>query len=131
MGYGQGSGLKNELDQGGLGGPLSGTLFTYMFGPQIKKHSGKLQPFAEALFGGARLNMSGSILADEGRLPHGNGFAMALGGGIDLRFTKHVELRPAEVDYLLTHFGANVPNYGGSQNSFRYVAGVNFLFGVP
>lgn len=69
------------------------------------------------------------IAADEGRLPHGSGFAMALGGGLDLKVTNHLALRPVEVDYLLTHFSANVPNYSAAQNNFRYVAGLCFLFG--
>jgi hypothetical protein len=42
-GYTQGSGLKNQLTSLGYAGQANGNVFTYMFGPQIKKHSGKLQ----------------------------------------------------------------------------------------
>jgi hypothetical protein len=51
MGYTQ-SGLNNQLKSHGYAVSASGNLFTYMAGPQIKKHSGLVQPFAEALFGG-------------------------------------------------------------------------------
>jgi len=134
MGYTQGSGLRNQLQEHGLAGAANGNVFTYMFGPQIKKHSGKFQPFAEALFGAAHTNAYATILTEEGKILQGqgnnNGFAMALGGGIDFQVAKHLALRPVEVDYLLTRFTANhVANYTANQNNFRYVGGLNFLFG--
>ena len=133
MGYTQGSGLKNQLHDLGYTGQVNGNLFTYMFGPQVKKHSGTVQPFAEFLFGAAHTNAYTAILTAEGKLLSGsgnnNGFAMALGGGIDIRVARHVALRPIEVDYLLTHFTANKINYSAYQNNFRYVGGLDFLFG--
>ena len=133
MGYTQGSGLKNQLHDLGYAGQVNGNVFTYMFGPQIKKHSGTVQPFAEFLFGAAHTNAYTTILTAEGKLLSGsgsnNGFAMALGGGIDLKVARRLALRPVEVDYLLTHFTAHKINYSASQNNFRYVGGLNFLFG--
>jgi hypothetical protein len=134
MGYTQGSGLRNQLQEHGFAGATNGNLFTYMFGPQIKKHSGKFQPFAEALFGAAHTNAYATILTEEGKILQGqgnnNGFAMALGGGIDFQVARHLAFRPVEVDYLLTRFTANhVANYTANQNNFRYFGGLNFLFG--
>jgi hypothetical protein len=135
MGYTQGSGLRDQLKNDGLlAGSASGNVFTYMFGPQFKKHSGKLQPFGEALFGAAHTNAYATILTDEGKLVSGNGnnngFAMEFGGGLDIPLTKTIQFRPVEVDYLATHFGANhIANYSAWQNNFKYVAGVNFTFG--
>ncbi|MGB8771368.1 MAG: hypothetical protein WCC92_17250 [Candidatus Korobacteraceae bacterium] len=136
MGYTQGSGLRQKfLDNGyKVTGSVGGNLFTYMFGPQIKKHSGTVQPFAEFLFGAAHTNAYSTILIDEGKIAQGsgnnNGFAMALGGGIDLRVNRHFAIRPVEVDYLLTRFSANhVAGYTANQNNFRYVGGFNFMFG--
>ena len=60
-GYTQGSGLKNQLKAQGYAGQANGNVFTYMFGPQIKKHSGKLQPFGQALFGAAHSNLYAQI----------------------------------------------------------------------
>jgi len=135
MGYTTSSGFKDALKNlPGFSGAASGNLFTYMFGPQIKKHSGKLQPFGEALFGGAHTNAYATILKDQGQPVSGNGsnngFAMEFGGGMDWAINKTIQIRPVEVDYLYTHFGSNhVVGYSASQNNFKYVAGVNFTFG--
>jgi hypothetical protein len=133
MGYTQGSGTKLLQDGQSLGN-VSGNLFTYMFGPQIKKHSGKFQPFGEALFGAAHTNLDANICKLEGNCGSAsgsnNGFAMEFGGGLDIPITKSIQLRPVEVDYLGTHFGSNhVANYSAWQANFKYVAGVNFTFG--
>ncbi len=131
FGYTQSSGLRNDLERHGFAGAASGNLFTYMFGPQVKKHTGVFQPFGEALFGAAHTNAYATILTEEGRILNGsrdnNAFAFAAGGGIDLAVSKHIALRPVEVDYLLTRFGAG--SYHGDQNNFRYVGGLNFMFG--
>ncbi len=134
MGYTQGSGLRNQLEKHGFVGAANGNMFTYMFGPQIKKHTGMFQPFGEALFGAAHTNAYATILTEEGKILQGSGnnnaFAMAFGGGIDLAVSKHVAIRPVEVDYLLTRFSANhVANYTANQNNFRYFGGLEFMFG--
>jgi hypothetical protein len=134
MGYTQGSGLRHQLTEHGLAsGAANGNLFTYMFGPQIKKHTGTFQPFAEALFGSAHTNAYATILTAEGKLLHGqgdnNGFAMAYGGGLDLQVSRHLALRPVEVDYLFTRFSANQINYTAHQNNFRYFGGLDFTLG--
>jgi len=133
MGYTQGSGLKVSQN-GQFLGNVNGNVFTYMFGPQIKKHTGMFQPFAEALFGAAHTNLYGNICKLENGCLSGsgdnNGFAMALGGGIDLRVSQHFAIRPVEADYLLTRFTANhVSNYTANQNNFRYFGGLEFMFG--
>ena len=132
MGYTQGSGLRNQLTEHGLAyGSAGGNLFTYMFGPQIKKHTGMFQPFGEFLVGAAHTNAYATILTAEGKILQGssdnNAFAMAAGGGIDLRVSKHLSLRPVEVDYLMTRFGAR--SYQATQNNFRYFGGLNFTMG--
>ncbi len=135
MGYTQGSGLRDQLKGlPGYAGSASGNVFTYMFGPQIKKHSGMFQPFGQALFGAAHTNAFATILTSEGKIAQGsgsnNGFAMEFGGGLDIPIGKVVQIRPVEVDYLYTHFGANhVAGYSAGQNNFKYVAGFNFVFG--
>lgn len=134
-GYGTSSGFKDAIKHlPGYSGSASGNLFTYMFGPQIKKHSGKLQPFGEGLFGAAHTNAYATILKADNQLVKGNGsnngFAMEFGGGLDWAVSKTIQIRPVEVGYLYTHFGSNhVVGYSASQNSFKYVAGVNFTFG--
>jgi hypothetical protein len=133
-GYTQGSGLRSKLIGAGYTvGNLQGNVFTYMFGPQFKKHSGKLQPFAQALFGAAHsnayANIYNTIHGGASASSNNNAFAMEFGGGLDFPLTRTIQLRPAEVDYLYTRFGINGTSYTGSQNNFKYFAGVNFTFG--
>ena len=134
MGYTQGNGLKSRLTNAGyvVNGDVQGNLFTYMFGPQFKKHTGKLQPFGEALFGAAHSNTYANIfntIHGVSGSSNSNAFAMAFGGGLDFVVSRYVQLRPVEVDYLYTRFGVNGTSYTGNQNNFRYVGGLNFTFG--
>ena len=134
MGYTQGNGLKTRLTNAGyvVNGDVQGNLFTYMFGPQFKKHTGRFQPFGEALFGAAHTNtyanLFNTIHAVSGS-SNNNAFAMAFGGGVDFVLGRNVQLRPVEVDYLYTRFGVSGTSYTGNQNNFRYVGGLNFTFG--
>ncbi len=132
-GYTQGSGQKFYQD-GEFVGNVSGNLFTYMFGPQIKKHSGTFQPFGQALFGAAHTNLDANLCKLEGSCGSGsgsnNGFAMEYGLGLDIPIGHSIQIRPVEVDYLYTHFGSNhIQGFSTSQNNFKYFAGVNFTFG--
>ncbi len=135
MGYAFGSGWTRKLQQLGYTGSLSGNLFTYQFGPQIKKHSGKFQPFVETLFGSAHSNGYASVLKAKGdgtyQVTSGagssNAFAMEMGGGLDIPLSERVQLRPVEVDYQLTRFGYKT--YSANQNNFKYFAGINFTLG--
>jgi Outer membrane protein beta-barrel domain len=111
----------------------SGNLFTYTFGPVVKVRTPRVQPYGQALFGGAHSNVYANIFHDEGltsRAPSGNAFAMVIGGGVDIKLSRTISFRPAEVDYVLTRFGNEpfLPNGPFNQNSFRYLAGVNFTF---
>jgi len=138
QGYAVGTGWSRQLQADGYTGvtSASGNMFTYMFGPQIKKHSGKFQPFGEGLFGAAHSNGYGTIIrcsqtdGDCSKLTgnsSNNAFAMEFGGGIDYALTPRIQIRPVEVDYLLTRFGYR--SYSASQNNFKYFAGVNFTLG--
>ncbi|MGA2370471.1 MAG: hypothetical protein ACLPPV_01265 [Candidatus Korobacteraceae bacterium] len=135
FGYTQGSGLKNQIKNLDL--PfyydVSGNAFTYMFGPQFKNHSSQFQPFFEPLIGAAHTNAYTSILRNLTQSNYSgdnNGLALELGGGLDIVMTKNIQIRPFEVDWLYTHFGANhIKNYSAGQNNLKYVGGLNFTFG--
>jgi len=120
-----------QLRKLGYTGNVSGNFFNYVFGPQIKKHSGRFQPFGEALFGASHSGVFGTIYnAVNGIQAAGNSnnaFAMELGGGLDIPVTPRISIRPAEVDYLLTEFSNN--KAGATQNNFRYMLGVNIGLG--
>jgi opacity protein-like surface antigen len=145
MGYAVGTGWTQKLINAGfpVTGSASGNLFTYMFGPQIKIHRGKFQPFGEGLFGAAHSNGYATILrCISGNNPtdcnlkstsgtgNNNAFAMEWGGGLDIKLSRHVQFRPVEVDYLYTNFSSNhIARISNSQNSFKYFVGVNFTLG--
>ncbi len=122
---------------GGASGKVSGDLFTYLFGPQIKVRAHGFHPFGHLLFGAAHSN----VYADAFKQicqpiagtcsfktsPAEDAFAMAFGGGVDIPIGHVVSFRPAEIDYLLTRFTNQFAN--SNQNNFRYSAGLVFSFG--
>lgn len=90
----------------------------FLFGPTVRTtNSDKASLFAHALFGEAHSSgSSGGITATD------NAFAMALGGGLDLKASKNVSFRVGQFDYLYTRFAST------RQNNFRYSAGLVFRF---
>jgi len=120
------------------------TLFSYLFGPRFNiRKSEKVTPFVEVLLGGAHVSGSGTIAPDAAVSPYqistvyfggtSNAFAMAAGGGIDVKLTQHVALRLIQADYLMTRFSTNFNSDTGStsaatQNNFRIGAGIQFRF---
>jgi hypothetical protein len=105
-----------------LGGYYTGNgfragIFSYLFGPRINLRGyGKLTPFAQVLFGGAR-SIDISPL---------NAFAMVAGGGVEYKVSEHFAIRPVQAEYFLTKFADGATN---RQNNFRYSAGIVFRFG--
>ena len=113
-------------------GNVQANLFTYMFGPQVGIREGKFRPFGHLLMGGAHSNLGANLYKDIGTniaRPAGDAFALAFGGGIDVKLNHSgtVAFRPAEVDYLWTHF--NLYHGQSGQSNFQYKAGIVFNFG--
>lgn len=109
---------------------VSGNMFTYLFGPQIKYRAKKFQPFVHALFGGAYSNTYANLYQQAGVIgvaPGNNAFAMAFGGGLDIPITKTIAIRPFQVDYLMTRFGNTLDT--NNQHNFRYAGGITFYLG--
>jgi hypothetical protein len=78
------------------------------------------------LFGGA---YAWSGLAGNSAMQ--NTFATAAGGGLDYTLTKHLALKPIQVEYVMTQFdsarlGGSTKGFGDHQNDIRYSAGVCF-----
>jgi len=114
----------------------SGNMFTYLFGPVIGYRASKFHMYGEYLLGGSNSNLYGelvkSIDAGGGKLT-GSGtqhpFTMAMGGGLDLNLNKHVALRLAEMDWVLTRYTNPITNTN-NQHSFRYQGGLVLMFGA-
>jgi opacity protein-like surface antigen len=97
-------------------------LVTYLFGPRFSARSDKVTAFAHSLIGGARGSGEATAAGVSGSISD-TGFALALGGGLDVNAGKHIAFRIGQVDYLLTKA------FGGTRHNFRYSAGLVFRLG--
>lgn len=109
---------------GGLPSGVSSNMYTYLFGPRFSFHRfHRATPFVQGLLGGGHLMASsGSVDASE------NGFALALGGGLDVPFHRHFAIRVIQAEYLMTRF-ATISGTTVTQNNLRVSAGLVFRFG--
>jgi len=102
----------------------SRTVSTYLFGPRVSLHRyGRVTPFGQILVGVAH---SGDHYLTTGGSQ--NPFAAAIGGGLDWRWTNHIRVRTAEVDYLLTHFSEVSNRNTQVQDNLRVSSGLVFRF---
>jgi opacity protein-like surface antigen len=87
-----------------------------LVGPRVSLRKDKrLTPFAHALFGIARDHETLKSESPFLRFKSSNtGFAMALGGGLDVEITRRLALRIIQVDYSLTHMTFTQHNVRGS-----------------
>ncbi len=78
---------------------VSGHVYTYTFGPVVAyDFGGKINPFAHALFGGFTVGAGFG-----GQSASTNGFAMKLGGGVDVALNKVFAIRLAQFDWDYYH----------------------------
>jgi hypothetical protein len=103
------------------------TTFTYLFGPRVSFRRSRFIPYAQALFGGAR-QWNSFVDPTTGPSTSQNGFAAAVGGGLDIRMRDHILVKPVQLEYVATQV-SNPWSSTGSQNNLRYSAGVVFTFG--
>lgn len=110
---------------------VTGSAYTYLFGPQFSRRGERWTPFVHALFGAARLaDIQASTIptgsAFFNRSFSQNSFATALGGGLDANINKRVGIRIFQFEYLLTKFTDGKDN---QQNNLRASAGLVLHFG--
>jgi hypothetical protein len=127
------------------------TVVNFVAGPRFTLHNhSRFLPYAQALFGGAYSTTSTAIdvfpaagtVFPPGIIVNPNepitarlhasntGFAMLIGGGLDIKLNKHIAFRPFEASYYLTRIPSLLTGNISNRNNFRYAAGVNFLFGA-
>lgn len=115
--------------------------YSFLVGPAVSYHfKSPLVPFIHALFGIDRTTLEASTIHAPSSTIVGNSssftdFAAALGGGIDYKITKHLSIRPAQVDWFHTTLNLH-QLYGGAyglnlfqgfvthQANLRYSAGI-------
>src|SRR6185369_4714071 len=120
------------------------TEMTYLFGPRFSmSRSRTIIPYFHTLFGGMHLTTSLPVtVAPTPTSPVGtttriaasqDAFAMALGGGLDIKLSHHFMLRPIQLDYLVSRledFGqSGQPSQNRNQHNPRYAGGIMFTFG--
>jgi hypothetical protein len=98
----------------------AGAAIPYLFGPRASLRRRTVTPFAQVLAGGV---VTSSGIETTGWQNH---FAMAAGGGIDIRASRYLSLRPVEAEYFMTKIPDGLNN---RQNNFRFSAGLSLLFG--
>lgn len=85
--------------------------------------SGRVLPFAHALVGASLFRGFTSDIRTSGNvytIDDATSFAMAFGGGLDVRINKRIDVRMIQADYTPTFFGS------GRQNNFRLSVGIVF-----
>lgn len=108
---------------------LKSRLYNFLAGPEIKaRNRTRLTPFAHALFGAAhgniRLNTSGAGVSLSSSASD-TGFAMAFGGGLDIRATRRVSFRPM-MDYNPTFIGETAAGRRSRLDQVRISLGILF-----
>lgn len=102
----------------GLGVGIKTHVHTFTFGPRLSyRKSEKFTPYAHALFGGAHAN-AGAFGVSGSQ----NAFAVALGGGVDVKINDLFAIRVGQADYLLTRF--DIPGIDRNQHNFRFSTGI-------
>jgi len=96
---------------------VSADLLTYTFGPRVYLSRGTFRPFAQILFGGAHTDASFG-----GAKGSTNAVAVSMGGGVDIKISRRLLVRPGQFEYVFSNFG------GVAQNGLRYSAGIVFGF---
>jgi hypothetical protein len=102
----------------------SGTTVTYLFGSGFNWRMSRVVPFVKFLFGGADAGPNGPA----GSISR-NGFATSAGGGFDFVLSRHIALKPVQVEYFTARLSNGASPFTSFQNDLRYSGGVVFRFG--
>ena len=99
---------------------FTGATLSYLFGPRVNILRGNVTPFVRVLFGGFRTTDG---IGSFGPETH---FALAAGGGVDIKVSRHFAIRPAQIEYFLSTLPDGLNN---RQNNFRLSCGIVVRFG--
>jgi hypothetical protein len=97
----------------------------YTYSPKLPagKRPG-IAVYGEGLFGGIH-GFNTTFPSSTGPIGAASSFAMQFGGGLDLRFARHIGIRAVEADYVRS----TLPNNAGNvQNDLRLAGGISFHF---
>jgi opacity protein-like surface antigen len=107
--------------------------YNFLFGPAVSYRGHKYIPFAHGLLGVNHISFGNVVVAPGLPFPgptislnSETNFAFALGGGVDIKVSRHFLVRAGQVDYLEV---SSSGNGSGHQNNFRFSAGVVYAVG--
>lgn len=112
------SGHYKSLDVAGI--PNEERVYSVLYGPRFCFRTPMITPFVHFLMGVARASAKVTPVG-----PHDaeTSFALAAGGGVDMKVGKSTAVRLLKAEYFRTDV------LGTKQNSFRAAAGMIFYFG--
>lgn len=92
--------------------------YSFLFGPTISLRTPHFTPYVHTLFGVDNFHAAalGSSMSD-------TGFAMAVGGGVDIPVKGRLSIRAGQLDWLRSD------HYSTSQNNLRVSTGLVFRLG--
>jgi len=110
------SGHYGPYDNANFSPNTSVSRYSYLFGPVFAWRLPRVTPFAHILIGSTSQILGGSV-------GNYNVFSWAAGGGLDVRVSKRVAIRFADLDYESVHVAGNA-----AANGLRYSSGLVFKF---
>jgi len=97
------------------------TVYNFLLGPQFTFERGRIRSFGNALFGKGEAKVQ--TKTEFRNEIASQGFAAAVGGGIDINIARRIAVRAIDIDYVHTK------TFGSTQNTLRISAGVVYQFG--
>jgi outer membrane protein OmpA-like peptidoglycan-associated protein len=108
------TGLANRIDDTGFS--------NLSFGPKITIRHDRFAPFLEVLVGDHRLMPEAFHDVDK--------LGVMLGGGLDIKLSRHIALRLIRADYVLSNYRYGNPGVQSTEiRGLRLQTGLNFMFG--
>jgi hypothetical protein len=120
FGYGQGSG---PVARTGGTYNIDDTFFSFMGGPRVGYRASKARVFGEVLFGGGRYDYTAKSGSTTVETKTGTNFMIAFGGGLDIKASKRISIRPAQFDVIRLNGDL------AWETDYRFSAGIVFTLG--
>ena len=109
------SSLSSKMTEGSITEKISGNI--YLVGPQFSYRAKRVTPFVRGLLGAATAKSKLTVGNQSFEVSDTN-FSYGVGGGLDIRVSKHVAVRAIQADYI--HTSA----FGEGQHNGRLSFGV-------
>jgi hypothetical protein len=106
-------------------------IYDFLFGPVASRRGHVYTAFAHGLMGGehvafSNFQLSGAVPLTLPGPASNTSFAFVLGGGLDIKMSRHFFVRAGQFDYQFVNSSGNGH---GHQNDFRFSSGILLAFG--